>query len=313
MLDGVVLLDKPAGPSSFRAVQMVSRILGCKKAGHAGTLDPMATGLLVVCLGRATKISRFIMDGMKQYVGTMRLGMTTDTYDSQGRIIDTAHLPPGLGVEDIRRAASAFTGTILQSPPAFSAAKHKGVPLYRLARRGLMVKKEPRTIEVMEFEVEDAGIPCVDFRITCSKGTYVRSLVHELGRKLECGAHMTALRRTRCGNLVIEKAFTMEDLEDAVSNGGIRHCIMDVSHALSHLPTLSIENGDARRIRLGQRIESTAFLNALKSVHDSCPVGAEKFVRLVTCSAGKETLVAVAGPPVESAGGMKLKTEKVWV
>lgn len=312
MRDGVVLLDKPAGISSFRAVQAVSRILGCKKAGHAGTLDPMATGLLVICLGRATKISRFIMEGTKQYTGVMRLGVTTDTHDSQGRIISTAPLSPGLDIEEISRAASTFTGAILQSPPAFSAAKHKGVPLYKLARKGVMLKKEPRAIEVMSFEVKDAGIPDVYFRITCSKGTYIRSLVHDLGTELGCGAHMTALCRTHCGNLVIDRAFTLEALEDAASSAEIQRCIMDVSNALSHLPALSIEDRDARRIRLGQCIESAGFFNALKSVHGSYASGADKFIRLVTYSEGRERLVAVARPP-ESAEGMKLKTEKVWI
>ncbi len=313
MRDGVILIDKPSGMSSFRTVKTVSRILGVRKAGHAGTLDPMATGLLVVCLGRATRISRFIMDGIKQYEGTMRLGSATDTYDAEGEVINTAPLPKGLDMEDIRRAANEFTGRLLQAPPPFSAAKHRGVPLYKLARKGKIVKKPPKEIHVMEFKVEDAGIPDVNFKITCSRGTYIRSLCHDLGQKLGCGAHMTALRRTTCGHLSIDRAVTIEQLKEAASAGMTDALVLDVSEALSHIPAISIESGDARRIRLGQGMACEKFMNALRSERASEAAVSARLVRLVTPGEAGEELVAVAKPPEDTVPGGMIRTEKVWI
>lgn len=310
MPDGVILIDKPAGMSSFRAVKAVSRILGVKKAGHAGTLDPMATGLLVVCLGKATRISRFIMEGVKQYEGVMKLGAATDTYDAEGKVVETAPLPVGLDMETVRRAAEQFTGRLLQSPPPFSAAKHKGVPLYRLARKGKMVEKPPKPIEVMEFTVEDAGLPYAGFRVTCSRGTYIRSLCHDLGKKLGCFAHMTELRRTRCGHLSIDSAVSLERLEEAAAAGAAFDFVIDIPEALSHIPAVSIENGDARRIRLGQGMAGEKLKNALDTDQKDTAIDIP-LIRLVTPGETGEELVAVAKFPQDSAD--VIRTEKVWL
>jgi len=310
MPDGVILIDKPAGISSFRAVKYVSRILSVKKAGHAGTLDPMATGLLSVCLGRATRISRFIMEGVKQYEGVMKLGTATDTYDAEGQVVETKPLPAGLDIEAVRKAVKQFTGKLLQPPPPFSAAKHRGVPLYRLARKGQMVEKPPKEIEVMEFVVEDAGLPYVRFRITCSRGTYIRSLCHDLGRTLGCCAHMTELRRTMCGHLSIDRAVTIESLEKAASAGRALDFVMNISEALSHIPAISIESGDARRIRLGQVVTMEKLKNVIEP-NRAAVIEQAPLIRLVTPGETGEELVAVAKFPQDAHS--VIRTEKVWM
>ncbi len=306
--EGVILVDKPRGISSFGVVKAVSRIVGIKKAGHAGTLDPMATGLLVVCLGRATRISRFLMEGFKEYHGIMRLGVVTDTYDAVGKVLDTRPLPSGMSISDIRSETSGFTGELLQSPPPFSAAKHQGKPLYKLARQGKIVHKEPKEIFVKEFSVEDVGLPDVKFRIRCSRGTYVRSLCHDLGAKLGCGAHMTELRRIRCGNLSVDQALTLERLEEIVSEMPVNEFMIPVNEALGHIPALEISNTQARRLRLGQGMVFDDFLDLLEAFLPDIP--RTGLVRLVTHSQGKDELVAVAR--IEPDGRGRLKTEKIW-
>ncbi len=313
MHDGVLLIDKPAGLSSFKTVRAVSRILRVKKAGHAGTLDPMATGLLVICLGRATRISRFIMDGVKQYQGVMKLGAATDTYDAEGKITEERPLSDGLGIEDVAMAAKEFTGRLLQSPPSFSAAKHRGVPLYKLARKGQMVHKEPKEIDVKEFNVHDAGMPYIGFSITCSSGTYIRSLCHDLGQRLGCGAYLTELRRTRCGDLTLKRAITLDGLRDVVRAGGYETFILGVSEALSHIPAVGIDPEDARRLRLGQGMDCSRFLHALRSDSMAQSALSSPLVRLVTMGEAGEELVAVARPPEQARAGNRIRTEKVWV
>ncbi len=320
MADAVLLLDKPSGISSFKAVKAVSRLFGVKKAGHAGTLDPLATGLLVICMGRATKLSRFIMESTKEYEGRMLLGASTDTYDAEGRITEENSIPAGLGIETVQREASLLTGRILQSPPPFSAVKHKGVPMYKLARRGELVHKEPRPVSVFSFTVEDVGFPELWFRITCSKGTYIRSLVHELGQRLGTGAYMTALRRTRCGDLDVDRAFAMDDLSVLADSGNLSGCLMDVTEALSHIPSIAIEQDDAMALRQGRGIEisrlacmhgSISFLGK-KAGMDDTACHAEPFVKLVLPGEGREELVAVARPPGQGVNGGRLITEKIW-
>ncbi len=320
MADAVLLLDKPSGISSFRAVRAVARLFGVKKAGHAGTLDPMATGLLVVCMGRATKLSRFIMEGAKEYEGRMLLGVATDTYDAEGRITEENHIPAGLDLNTVRKEASLLTGRILQSPPPFSAVKHKGVPMYKLARKGELVRKEPRPVSVSGFAVEDAGFPELRFRITCSRGTYIRSLVHELGQRLGTGAHMTALRRTRCGDLDVDRAFTLDDLSMLAESGNLEACLMDVTDALSHIPSIVIEQDDALALRQGRGMEISRLAcgqdMASCSGSSSGLPGSNRqsgpFVKLVMPREGREELVAVARPPWHGVRGGRLVTEKIW-
>jgi tRNA pseudouridine55 synthase len=204
----VILLDKPVGPSSFRLVQMVRRILGVKKVGHAGTLDPFASGLLIICVGRgATRLVDRLMAGDKEYEATLQLGAATDTHDSQGKVLTRAPVTPEHFAR-LEEVLAPYRGEIWQSPPAFSAAKHQGKPLYAYARRGEIIAKPPRRVQIHELRplALDREQQRLVLRIRCSKGTYIRSLAHDIGRDLGCGAHLVALRRLASGSFRVEEA-----------------------------------------------------------------------------------------------------------
>lgn len=211
---GIYLIDKPVGPTSFRIVQQVRRALGIKKVGHAGTLDPFASGLLILCAGRpATRIIDKLMGGDKEYEATLLLGVETDTQDLEGKVVQER--PVG----DISRAAveeclSGFLGEGMQTPPCYSALKHKGKPLYYYARKGIEVVKPPRRIMISELQLVDLGPNRMTIRVKCSKGTYVRTLASDIGKALGCGAHLTALRRLQNGNFSVKEALPGDCLED---------------------------------------------------------------------------------------------------
>ncbi len=210
-LDGAILIDKPAGPTSHDVVAVIRRHFQIRKVGHCGTLDPNATGLLIIVLGRGTKLSEKLMADDKVYVGTIEFGVTTDSYDTDGEVTSTAPVPP-LSTAELNDAAAGFVGDLMQTPPMVSAVKLAGVPLYKLARKGIEVEREPRLIHVYSFQFSEYREPVGQFRITCTKGTYVRSLAHELGRKLGCGAHLATLRRTGSGKFEVADATPLEDL-----------------------------------------------------------------------------------------------------
>jgi len=217
----LLLVDKPAGWTSFDVVAKVRGILRLKKIGHTGTLDPMATGLLVLCLGRATKLADTIQAGEKEYIGTIRFGATTPTDDAESE--ENEQFPiDHLTAEVIRRGAGTFIGESLQSPPMFSARKKGGERLYRIARRGETVEVEPRRIVISEFTITSVNLPEAQFRVICSKGTYIRSLARDLGRSLGSGAYLSALRRTRSGAFNVEDAATIQDLQELRQDRGER-------------------------------------------------------------------------------------------
>jgi tRNA pseudouridine55 synthase len=208
-LDGAVLVDKPAGPTSHDVVDAIRRQFGIKKVGHCGTLDPNATGLLVIVLGRGTKLSERLMGDDKVYEGTIKFGETTDSYDSDGEL--TASLPvPPLTLDQLNAEAAAFTGDLMQMPPMVSAIKINGVPLYKLARKGIEVEREPRLVHIYHFRFTNYQEPHGQFRVACTKGTYIRSLAHDLGQKLGCGAHLTALRRSASGKFDVADALPLD-------------------------------------------------------------------------------------------------------
>ncbi len=207
--DGLLLVDKPAGPTSHDIVDAIRRHFGFRKVGHGGTLDPMATGLLVILLGRGTKAADWIIGSDKEYVGTMRLGVTTDTDDVDGRELERRDVS-GVTREKLEAAMRALTGDIFQTPPMISAIKKDGIPLYKLARKGQVVEREPRLIHVYEFSLRRFELPDADFKLRCTKGTYVRVLCADVGRALGCGAYLHALRRTRSGSFDVEKAIPFE-------------------------------------------------------------------------------------------------------
>src|SRR5688572_6513502 len=210
-LDGAILVDKPAGPTSHDVVDNVRKQFAIKKAGHAGTLDPAATGLLLVLLGRGTKLSERLMSDDKVYSGTMKFGETTNSYDADGELVASLPVPP-MTLEELNAAADAFVGDQMQTPPMVSAVKKDGVPLYKLARKGIEVERKPRLIHIYSFRFTNYDEPFGSFRVACTKGTYVRSLAHDLGQKLGCGAHLATLRRVVSGKFDVQDAIQYEDL-----------------------------------------------------------------------------------------------------
>lgn len=213
--EGILLVDKPSGMTSHDVVNRVRRIYQLRKVGHAGTLDPMATGLMILLIGKATKVSQYLISLPKTYEGEALFGQTTDTQDADGEIMEERPLPEGLNSEMLDLSMRAFLGDQYQTPPMFSAKKVKGVPLYKLARKGKEVEREPRVIHIASFQLLDWDSPRLRFRLHCSKGTYVRTVLHDLGEKLGCGAHLTALRRTKIDRFQVAEAFTLEALNEA--------------------------------------------------------------------------------------------------
>jgi tRNA pseudouridine55 synthase len=213
-LDGLLLVNKPAGMTSHDIVDFVRRKFNLKKVGHCGTLDPMATGLLMLVIGKATKVQDLLMSEDKEYSGTLKLGETTDTQDAEGQIIEKKEVPH-LSEEQILEAFKKFTGDFYQIPPMVSALKKDGVPLYKLARQGVVVEREPRLVHVYTFQIKNIAMPSIEFQIRCSKGFYVRTYCHDIGEVLGCGAHLTELVRTRSGNFSLEKAAAWQELQDA--------------------------------------------------------------------------------------------------
>jgi len=210
-LDGAILIDKPAGPTSHDVVDAIRRRFQIKKVGHCGTLDPNATGLLIIVLGRGTKLSERLMGDDKVYEGTIKFGETTDSYDCDGEL--TASLPvPLLTLNQLNAEAAAFIGDQMQMPPMVSAIKMNGVPLYKLARKGIEVVREPRLIHIYNFRFTNYTEPLGEFRVACTKGTYVRSMAHDLGQKLGCGAHLAALRRSVSGKFDVADATKLDEV-----------------------------------------------------------------------------------------------------
>lgn len=211
-LDGVLLVDKAPGMTSHDVVAIVRRCLNTKKVGHCGTLDPLATGLLILTLGRGTKIQDLLMAEDKEYAGTMTLGTTTDSQDADGKIVETKPVPE-FPREQIDAAFAKFHGDFYQMPPMVSAIKKDGVPLYKLARQGKVVEREPRFVHVYAHEIKDVRLPEIDFRVVCSKGFYVRTYAFDIGNELGCGAHLKSLRRTKSGKFTLEHSVTVEEIK----------------------------------------------------------------------------------------------------
>ena len=210
-LDGAILIDKPVGPTSHDVVDAIRRRFQIKKVGHCGTLDPNATGLLIIVLGRGTKLSEKLMGDDKVYEGTIKFGETTASYDADGEL--TASLPvPPMTLEQLNEEAAKFIGDQLQVPPMVSAIKKNGVPLYKLARKGIEIEREPRLIHIYNFRFTKYEEPLGDFRVACTKGTYVRSIAHDLGQKLGCGAHLATLRRSVSGKFDVADATKFDEV-----------------------------------------------------------------------------------------------------
>src|SRR5256714_8301706 len=211
--DGVLLVDKAEGMTSHDVVALVRRQLGIKKIGHCGTLDPIATGLLLLTIGRGTKVQDLLMSEDKEYVGTLTLGASTTTQDREGEIVEEKPVPP-FSDEEIRAAFDKFRGDFYQMPPMVSAKKQGGVPLYKLARQGKVVEREPRFVHVYRHTIDKITLPDIDFSVLCSKGFYVRTYAHDIGETLGCGAHLKALRRTKSGRFDVINAITVDQIKE---------------------------------------------------------------------------------------------------
>ena len=223
-LDGVLLVDKAEGMTSHDVVALVRRSLGIKKVGHCGTLDPIATGLLLITIGRGTKVQDLLMSEDKEYAGTLTLGITTSTQDREGAIIDQRPVPL-CDENKIRAAFQKFRGDFYQLPPMVSAKKHGGVPLYKLARQGKVVEREPRLVHVYHYTVDRIALPEIDFSVICSKGFYVRTYVHDIGEALGCGAHLKSLRRTKSGRFDVANAFSVDKIRNQSRHEITRHIL----------------------------------------------------------------------------------------
>ena len=255
-IDGVLLLDKPAGITSHTAVQRVRRLLGAHKCGHTGTLDPLATGLLPVCLGEATKFSHALLNADKSYRATIRLGMTTTTGDLEGE--KTSESAVAVDESRLNAVLGRFVGEIAQVPPMYSAIKRGGQPLYKLARAGREVPRAPRRIIIRELKVLRLAPPDLEVSVTCGKGTYVRVLAEDIGRELGCGGCLAALRRTAVGELSsAAKMVTLADLE-AMTPEQRGALLLPEDALLAALPSLDLEAGDAARLIHGQTIDGNS-------------------------------------------------------
>lgn len=249
-LSGVLIVDKPTGVTSHDVILRLRRILGTRSIGHAGTLDPGASGVLLACVGKATKVVRFLTQYDKEYEAVIELGVTTDTYDGDGRV---TRVKDGTGVspEQVRKVMHSFVGKTHQTPPPYSAVKFKGKRLYQYARANEKVETKPREVQIKDLEVLRVEPPTVEFRVNCSKGTYVRSLASDVGQRLGCGAHLVSLRRTGVGPFRLREAFGLDEVEAIESKGEISSIMVSIEQTLSHLPSVVVKGGYAERVRHG--------------------------------------------------------------
>jgi len=256
MPGGILNIDKPLGKTSHDIVECVREMTGIRRVGHAGTLDPLATGVLLVCVGRsATRITEFLMDESKAYRADARLGVTTDTLDGEGEIV--AESPVDVDRIDVEKALEQFRGSIEQIPPMYSAVKHQGKPLYRLARRGIEVERSARQVEIMSLELVGWNPPACTLEMTCSAGTYVRVLVHDLGQALGCGAYVTGLTRLASGKFQLEDAVTLDRFKQMAKKGRWSELLSPIDDALAdQFPALTLDADAAWRLCSGQAVEA---------------------------------------------------------
>ena len=250
MESGLLLIDKAEGPTSSRVVQRVKAILGAKKVGHLGSLDPFASGLLLLGVNEGTKIAQLFLTAPKSYTGTLALGVETDTQDRTGRVLRVADVPP-LDDGDLERLSHAFTGVLWQLPPMFSALKKGGVPLYRLARQGKIIERAKRQVKIDHLRLWKLGKDEIGFEVSCSKGTYIRTLAADMGHDLGCGGHLKSLRRISCGALKIDQAITLEDLKTLWDQG--KAPMVPLVEALGDIPRFSLSPSGVARLRAGRQ------------------------------------------------------------
>ena len=249
-IDGILNVNKHEGKTSFNIVAWLKRLTGEKHVGHAGTLDPIATGVLPICFGQATRVARFLTESSKTYLAQIELGATTDTFDRQGKIIERGDTS-GITVTQIEEALTAFQGVVKQVPPVYSALKHQGRRYYELARAGIPIKPKPRQVEIVNLELISCQLPLITINVECSKGTYIRSLAHDIGQCLRCGAHLRNLTRLRCGPFHIEDALYLSQIEKAFQNGTWKESLHPLDSPLSNWKTIIVDKRNELAIRNG--------------------------------------------------------------
>jgi tRNA pseudouridine55 synthase len=261
IVDGIIVLDKAKGLSSNYALQNVKKLFEAKKAGHTGSLDPLATGVLPLCFGEATKLSQFLLNSDKGYVAQIKLGQRTDTGDSEGNIIETVERL-SVGATDIEQALRNFKGDIQQVPPMFSALKKNGVPLYKYARKGISVERSPRSVTIYAIDLLSFKANVVELDIACSKGTYIRSIADDLGRELGCGAHLVGLRRTKAGVFTLQDSLKEDYLHKTKATQGIEaldNLLAPMDRAILELPEITLLRSSANCVKNGQAVILDGF------------------------------------------------------
>jgi tRNA pseudouridine55 synthase len=253
VLCGVLNVDKPPGPTSHDVVASIRKMARQRKVGHAGTLDPMATGVLLVCLGRATRVSEYLMRSPKVYRATVRLGISTTTHDAEGEV--TAEAEVRVTREQVDSVLPQFLGRIHQVPPKYSAIKRGGKRLYELARQGIEVEVPAREVDIVHLQITEWAVPIVQFEVHCGPGTYIRALARDLGELLGCGAHLAALRRVSSGSFSVSDAVTLERLGKAFAKGAVDQHLYPLDIAFRHLPALCLDPETARRLAMGQAVK----------------------------------------------------------
>jgi tRNA pseudouridine55 synthase len=252
-IDGLLIVDKPQGLTSMDVVREVKKRFGIRKAGHVGTLDPFATGVLPVALNEATKAVPFLKEEPKDYEATLKLGEETNTDDRTGMIVSRDRWE-GIVPETVRRAFDSFLGSIDQIPPMFSAIKVRGTPLYRWARKGIEIDRKERQTTIFDLKIDSMDLPEVVFRTSCSKGTYIRALARDIGRQIGCGGHLRELRRTRSGSFGLDQSIGWETLKRVSGPDGLRPWVIPLSQTLTELPELTGDDRLVRKVRTGQEV-----------------------------------------------------------
>jgi len=256
-LAGILNIDKPPGWTSHDVVAKARRLIDERRVGHAGTLDPLATGVLLICIGQATRVSEYLMAGRKRYRTTLRLGVTTDTYDAYGTVTAEAGVVD-LSMAQIEKALSQFRGRITQVPPMYSAVKIDGQRLYRSARQGMTIDRPARTVEIDRLAALEWQPPSLTLEVACSSGTYIRSLAHDLGQRLGCGGHVTALTRLASGRFELADAVSLEAFAEAVHSGHLERHLYPIESALLDLPMVTVDQTAAERLGRGLPIPCVA-------------------------------------------------------
>jgi len=290
-MDGILIIDKPDGITSYQVVNTVKRVTRVEKAGHGGTLDPLATGVLAVFLNRATRLVSYLMNDTKRYRATMLLGIETDTQDREGRIIAESASYPDDPLE-ITRAVQSFSGVMAQVPPMYSALKHRGTPMYKLARKGICLDRQARSVHIYRMQVLDVRPPLVTFEVDCSPGTYIRTLCADIGQRLGCGAHLVSLTRLSCGSFGLDDAISFQDVPSLSERAVLKRRLVSLRRSLGHLPMVTVTAPVMDLLRARKTIAASQ----LKSVHPPAPEKAGLFQAACDGESERALVQSLVGP-----------------